>query len=437
MSCYFVYGTLGAGKGIFLARKMQEYLARGSRVATNVDLFPENLCPNTTESISRIPSLFRLEDLDQLGRGCPDEEKEHLGGLFLDEGAIWLNARDWNAKGRRELIYKLLMIRKLGWDIYIAVQDPESTDKQALGSLGENFICCSRLDYFRIPVISPAYDFYRLVKTRGKEQTSKILPHINKASYRVGKSKNIKPTHSETYRPKEYFGTYDTNQIFEIEQELYNERLIDMRAPFSYIPGKTLKEWYAPEPELEKAQEPPMTIFGIPNIWKRTVVGQEPKTKKPWVSIVLTALFAFFAITLWSIVLSDSSEAQTVDGAASASESAQQTGNPNENTKPLAPPVPDYLQGVYISGYLALKDSKGNITYDYAMHDRYHRSFDTLHYAVSVTPAAPCLAWLTTHDNISIKVTCELEPEPQRAQASGSLNNFDLIDGAKKAMEAI
>ncbi|HGF4931527.1 TPA: zonular occludens toxin domain-containing protein, partial [Vibrio parahaemolyticus] len=264
MACYFVYGTLGAGKGIFLAKKMKEYLARGSRVATNVDLFPENLCPNTKEPISRIPSVFRLEDLDQLGRGCSEDEKVNLGGLFLDEGVFWLNARDWNAKGRKELIQKLVMIRKLGWDIWIAVQDPESVDKQALNALGEHFVCCTRLDHFRIPIISPIYDFYRLVKSKGREQSTKILPHINRASYRRGKTKQgNKPYFSETYRPKDFFGTYDTNQIFQVDYEDYDLRQVDMRASFSYIPGSTLKQWYKPDLQLSSSNSKKVPLLSM------------------------------------------------------------------------------------------------------------------------------------------------------------------------------
>ncbi|WP_337120977.1 zonular occludens toxin domain-containing protein, partial [Staphylococcus aureus] len=99
----------------------------------------------------------------------------------------------------KELIQKLVMIRKLGWDIWIAVQDPESVDKQALNALGEHFVCCTRLDHFRIPIVSPIYDFYRLVKSKGREQSTKILPHINRASYRRGKAKQgNKPYFSET-----------------------------------------------------------------------------------------------------------------------------------------------------------------------------------------------------------------------------------------------
>lgn len=412
MACYFVYGTLGAGKGIFLSRKMKEYIARGSRVATNVDLFPEKLCPNTVEPISRVPSIFRLEDLEQLGRGCPPEEKKNLGGLFLDEGALWLNARDWNAKGRKELIHLLIMIRKLGWDIYIAIQDPESTDKQALGALGENFICCSRLDHFRIPVVSDIYDFYRLVKSKGREQSSKLLPHINKASYRYGKSKQgNKPYRKETYRPKDFFGTYDTNQIFEIDQEFIDGRLVDMRAPFSYIPGKTLKEWYM-------SDSPEQT--------------QQTKRKFPWLSIFSFLFFTIAATASWALVLGGDEPKQSQPNPQTPT--TQQSVSPNVSI----PQVPDYLDGAYISGYVLWKDKKGNLTYDYAIHDKHHRSFDVSHYAVTVTPAAPCIAWLTTHDNINVKITCSLKPQvsPDK-NASGVLAGFNLGDMAKQTMEAI
>ncbi|KFE30597.1 zonular occludens toxin domain-containing protein [Vibrio mimicus] len=404
MSCYFVYGTLGAGKGIFLARKMKEYLARGSRVATNVDLFPDKLCPNTVEPISRLPSVFRLEDLDQLGRGCPEEEKTKLGGLFLDEGAVWLNSRTWNEKGRKELIDKLLMIRKLGWDIFIAIQDPESTDKQALGALGEHFICCTRLDHFRVPLLSSILDFYVLCKTRGKQQHFNLLPHINKASYRRGIQKQgNKPYNSETYRPSDYFGMYDTNQIFEVDQEFLAGRLVDMRAPFTYVPGKTQKQWYSPPEPLPEQKT-------------------KAKTKFPWLSLFLFFFFLLGAVFFLSIAFSsepDSPKTKT-------SPDAQQTN---------LPAVPDYLQGLYISGYLLIKRGD-KLTYDYAIHDRFHRSFDVSHFAVRVTPAAPCLAWLTTVDNVNVQITCQIVPYEEIQKSQPVLADFSLTDVAKATIEA-
>lgn len=409
MACYFVYGTLGAGKGIFLSRKMKEYLARGSRVATNVDLFPENLCPNTEEVISRVPSVFRLEDLDQLGRGCPEEEKKNLGGLFLDEGVFWLNSRDWNQKGRRELIQKLVMIRKLGWDIYIAVQDPESVDKQALNALGEHFICCTRLDHFRIPLISPIYDFYKLIRSKGKEQSSQILPHINRASYRRGKSKQgNKPYYNETYRPKDFFGTYDTNQIFEIDYEDYQDRQVDMRSSYTYLSGKTLKEWYT-EPEEIKVK---------------------PKNKKPWFTIFILLFFIFSAAYSWSIALSD-------DNPESLPKVEQIKEEPTK-IKTVVNLIPDYLQGVYISGHVMIRRSNGVITYDYAMHDRYDRSFDYTYYSLKLTSASPCDAWLETYDNQKIKITCRLPTfDSQKSKDSSVLDNFSLSESATKALNSI
>ncbi|MCR9650167.1 hypothetical protein NB559_09915 [Vibrio parahaemolyticus] len=405
MACYFVYGTLGAGKGIFLAKKMKEYLARGSRVATNVDLFPENLCPNTKESISRIPSVFRLEDLDQLGRGCSEDEKVNLGGLFLDEGVFWLNARDWNAKGRKELIQKLVMIRKLGWDIWIAVQDPESVDKQALNALGEHFVCCTRLDHFRIPIVSPIYDFYRLVKSKGREQSTKILPHINRASYRRGKAKQgNKPYFSETYRPKDYFGTYDTNQIFEIDYEDYGLRQVDMRASFSYISGSTLKQWYKPD-----------------------VQPVASNTKKiPFLSILLFISFLLAAAYSWSIALSDD------EPVIQSNQSTQST-----SSKVVVPAIPDFLQGVYISGHVMIRRASGQITYDYAMHDRYHRSFDYVYYSLKLVAASPCDAWLETYDGIKYKVSCRLPVVDSSPKSSSVLDDFSLADTATKALNSI
>ncbi|MGY5581449.1 zonular occludens toxin domain-containing protein [Vibrio cincinnatiensis] len=407
MSCYFVYGTLGAGKGIFLARKMKEYLARGSRVATNVDLFPEFLCPNTTSSISRIPSIFRLDDLTNLGRGCPEEEKTKLGGLFLDEAAIWLNSRTWNEKGRKELIDKLILIRKLGWDIYIAIQDPESTDKQALGALGEHFICCTRLDHFRIPIISPLFDFYRLVKSKGREQHSKILPHINRASYRRGISKQgNKPYYSETYRPKDYFGTYDTNQIFELDNEFIDGRLVDMRASFSYLPGKTLRHWYVPEPEIKS----------------KTV-----RKKFPLLSFFAFLLFSSFAVFAWSMALSSSDKDQVSQDVVTTVKSS------TNDSKVIK--VPDYLQGARITGHVLWKKSDGTFTYDYAIHDRFNRSLDVTFYGVTLTPVAPCLAWLTTIDNITVQLSCSLPPVQSSAQTEPVLANFNLTDMAKSTID--
>ncbi|HEQ3512566.1 TPA: hypothetical protein VGS70_004708 [Vibrio parahaemolyticus] len=407
MSCYFVYGTLGAGKGIFLARKIKEYLARGSRVATNVDLFPDVLCPNTIEPISRIPSVFRLEDLDQLGRGCPEEEKKQLGGLFLDEGVFWLNSRDWNQKGRRELIQKLVMIRKLGWDIYIAVQDPESVDKQALNALGEHFICCTRLDHFRIPIFSTLYDFYKLVKTKGKQQSTSILPHINRASYRRGKTKQgNKPYYSETYRPKDFFGTYDTNQIFQVDYEDLNDKQVDMRASFSYLPGKTLNDWYA---------EP--STFTENN--KRS--GLYPR---------LLALF-FFIVSpfyVWSLVLKQDPETSQVT-------SSSQTTSPNNSQRQVVSRVPDYLQGVYITGHIMIIRDDGTVTYDYALHDRYDRSFDHLHYGLTLTPSSPCDAWLKSYSGEPYKISCRLSLPQQNNQSKGSvLDDFSLAQSTISAM---
>lgn len=378
MACFFVYGTLGAGKGIYLAKKMREYLARGSRVATNVEVVPEKLSPNSNDSISRIPSVFDVTHLDQLGRGCPEDEKKELGGLFLDEGAIWLNSRDWNSKGRRELINKLVMIRKLGWDIYIAVQDPESTDKQALNALGENFICCSRLDQFRIPIVSAVADNYVFMKTRGRRNKANLMPHLNRASHRYGKSKQgNKPISKETYSPRSFFGMYDTNQLFSIDSEFYCGRSVDMRAPFSYLSGKQLREWYpdeTPAPEPKKK----MSLSG------KLLVA----------CLVILSLFAY-------VTLSNAG-----DDVKLVKPVKQSTTAPTDST--AAPDFPPFYDGLYITGHVLIRD-QGKITYDYAI-EKNGQGFGYYYYGISVTPVSPCQAWLNTPEGYKIPVFCGSAP---------------------------
>ncbi|ENM3811343.1 hypothetical protein NYD84_003645, partial [Vibrio cholerae] len=194
--------------------------------------------------ITRLPDIPRIEDIKALGRGCPDGEKQKLGGLFLDETSIFLNARSWNDKDRAEWIAYIRLLGKMGWDVFFTTQDPESVDKQILAATGEEFIHCVRKDYFRIPVVSDFYDIYRIFKTKGQERESKILPHINEAAYRRGKTKLFnKPYRSEIYRPVQFFGTYDTNQMFNIDVMHLRGRDVDMRATYSLLPGQTLRKY--------------------------------------------------------------------------------------------------------------------------------------------------------------------------------------------------
>lgn len=415
MAVYFVWGKLGAGKTIYCVRKMKEYAARGSRIATNFDVLPEKLTPNTSESILRIPDHPRIEDFDIMGRGAPVEEKTQLGGLFLDEMATWMNSRSWNDKSRAKLLDWFLHARKHGWDVYFMVQDPEAVDKQLLGALGEHFVECSRLDRFRIPIFSDIADFYNLVRSRGKKQTSTIVPHINKAITYYGKSKlGRQKVRTEFYKPVDFFGTYDTNQIFDNGHEVLNDHLVDMRAPFSLLPGKTLNAWSKEKPVLE------------------TPVKEKSKVKLPWGSLVLFLVFALGAYYFWP---SSEEPAQVEPVQVSNSSLPAARVEHHQQSKP------PYLKGVYISGYVIKKD-KMTYSYDYAFHNEFDESAGLEYFGVRIFGISPCHAQVVTHDNQRIDIYCGSQrkrdrEERQQEQLQNPVNDLSLTKMATETINAI
>ncbi|WP_217532229.1 zonular occludens toxin domain-containing protein [Vibrio cholerae] len=436
MASFWVYGSIRAGKGIFIARKMQQYLARGSRVATNVNVFPEKLDPNGTVSITRLPDIPRIEDIKALGRGCPDGEKQKLGGLFLDETSIFLNARSWNDKDRAEWIAYIRLLGKMGWDVFFTTQDPESVDKQILAATGEEFIHCVRKDYFRIPVVSDFYDIYRIFKTKGQERESKILPHINEAAYRRGKTKLFnKPYRSEIYRPVQFFGTYDTNQMFNVDVMHFRGRDVDMRATYSLLPGQTLRKYEIIRnmQEAQAKQETTDMALTLDDI-------QLPKQKPPFPKwqLLFFLLFAFLAVFTWNSILSTDEPQQ-----ANQTQQTQTVKTESSNAPVPADDTPDYLKGVYISGWVLI-NKNGAYVYDYALHNSEHTGFDYMAYGLQLKPAAPCVAWLTTVDGFSKQITCRFSSGSKASDSSqlaqqqtSTLSNFSLgtiVDSTLESM---
>ncbi|ELO1963803.1 zonular occludens toxin domain-containing protein, partial [Escherichia coli] len=127
-----IVGELGQGKGIVAAYFATLYYRRGLRVASNYPFDTTVLDPSCENPLTVIPASPRIEDLKALGRGCPEEEKTRFGALFLDECGTWFNARDFARKDRLPLIDWLIHSRKLGWDVYLIVQDEKNIDTQIL-----------------------------------------------------------------------------------------------------------------------------------------------------------------------------------------------------------------------------------------------------------------------------------------------------------------
>lgn len=411
MAVYFVTGKLGAGKTIYCVKKMREYAARGSRVATNFDIFTDKLTPRSEIPFLRIPDHPRPEDLKNMGRGCPEEEKRQLGALFLDEMATWMNSRQWNDKNRPALLDWFIHARKLGWDVYFMVQDADSVDKQLLSALGEHFIECSRLDRFRVPIFSDLYDFYRLLKTKGREQTgNSIIPHVNKALTYYGKSKlSRQKVNAEFYKPHEYFGTYDTNQIFSPGIEVLNDKTVDMRASFSTLPGKTLNAWYNPDLTASKPPRPKITtgtkIMGILSL------------------VFAAASYAMFTGN------------EPSGSPANASSTSTNTGQANPDASQSEPPLPPIYQNLIITGYMYIRKD-GSETYDYAFSRTNGNRFDYAHYGLTLIPVSSCMAWLQTVHGQQFAVYCgELDTQTV-SSSQPALQNFDIASAVQNAYDA-
>ena len=136
MPVYVITGKLGSGKGLIAVSKIQEYLNQGRRVATNIDLKMEKLInPWAKKSIVyRLPDFPTSSDFNAIGKGYDgDLVGDHRnGGLFLDEAALWFNARTFNERDRAEKI--ALITSFLSWGL--SQLDSLITSVPVLASVG-------------------------------------------------------------------------------------------------------------------------------------------------------------------------------------------------------------------------------------------------------------------------------------------------------------
>jgi zona occludens toxin len=138
-----VTGPPGAGKSLYALRQLGDALDRGKPVATNVELAAGAAAtvarsnwarrilrrvPRATARIERqvyvSSSLVDLFSVRLRGRG------EDRGVMVLDEAHYWLNARNWSSGDREAVVTFFTQHRKLGWKVFLVVQDAEMIDKQ-------------------------------------------------------------------------------------------------------------------------------------------------------------------------------------------------------------------------------------------------------------------------------------------------------------------
>ncbi|SMY16096.1 zonular occludens toxin domain-containing protein [Photobacterium aquimaris] len=213
MAVYVITGKLGGGKSIMSVSKVRDYLNQDRIVATNIDLNLHWLVRHQAKKcrVMRVPDKPTVFDLNAIGlgnpliaRGIKDESRNGL--LLLDECGTWFNSRDWNDKGRKDLIDWIIHARKRGWDIGFIVQDLSVLDKQARVMFAEHVVYCRRTDRMTIPFIG---SLYRMITG-----TQLKLPKMHVGVVKYGTERHSMTVDKWTCFGSGLYNAYNTSQIF-------------------------------------------------------------------------------------------------------------------------------------------------------------------------------------------------------------------------------
>lgn len=235
MAVYAITGKLGSGKGKAGIDQIRRYLRAGKRVATNCDVFLEHLMSERDKgSVIRVPDKPNAVDLYMIGSGnkfvqfdpliahsisgmtatapspllLPGFDESHNGALVLDECGSWLNTRNFQDKGRAELLEWAIHARKYGWDIFFIMQNISQVDKQLRDSLLEYVVRLNRLDRMKVPFVSSGLKMLTAGATDGS------MPRMHIGVVRLGPSPDGIVADRWMFRGDDLNRAYNTTQVF-------------------------------------------------------------------------------------------------------------------------------------------------------------------------------------------------------------------------------
>lgn len=199
-------GKRGSGKTLGALDMIRRYLEEGRAVATNIDLFVENLVPAYNETRwYRIPDYPSAADLKALPLGNDDPTNEKRNGLLvLDEAATFLNSREWQGSGRQDVISWLVQSRKWGWDLLLIAQHANLIDKQVRDALIEIQGTVKRMDKMQVPLLSTFYKYFT--------QKPLHFPRIHFVALKYGFTPDAPVADRWFWRGGELHKAYDTLQ---------------------------------------------------------------------------------------------------------------------------------------------------------------------------------------------------------------------------------
>jgi len=232
-------GPLGSGKTLAAVGLVSDYLAEGRKVATNIDIAFSNFKNQAFRcQCMRVNDIPTARDLKAIGLGHdgerPDEERNGL--LILDEAALWLNARSWNDKWRKDVIAWFVHARKLRWDVVIVVQSETVLDKSVVNMFGEYSIKVMNLSKIKMPFVGWIGKL-----TRGRPF---MLPKVHKATWFYNGSGSSLKQDTRSYTGKDVYHLFDTEQGF---------GHLDERGTYSFLSPWHLKGRYASEQRSSKS----------------------------------------------------------------------------------------------------------------------------------------------------------------------------------------
>lgn len=208
MAVHFITGKLGSGKSLVAVGKIRDYLRRGAKVATNLDIRLNKMFGDDAKKacLYRLPDKPTIQDLETIGLGNTTYDESKNGLLVLDECGTWFNSRTWADKERQLVINWFLHARKKGWDIIFIIQNIAVVDKQAKLTLAEHVVYCRRLDKMSIPFVGTIWKIFTGEPLR--------LPKLHVASVRYGDLPTSLIVDRWWYFGLDLYDCYDTKQAF-------------------------------------------------------------------------------------------------------------------------------------------------------------------------------------------------------------------------------
>lgn len=277
MSDYLITGKKGNGKSIFAVGVIIDALLAGKKVATNLDLHLHKRNPYWklwAGQLTRLPDVIDISDLAAIGRGQAGVVEDDNGVILLDETSKILNSRDWQNKGRNDVLDWLVHSRKLGWDVYMIAQGVTQLDKMLRTSLLEYHVQVIRTDKWKIPMIG---NLGKLII--GKPFT---FPKLHIGVIRQGFHQGAVVVDRKYYRGIHYYDLYDTQQLFLERDHPQASGLYSVLDPWTthgrHLPARPRSVWH----RVQLA-----TVSFVNCDFPRPALAPKPKPKHPLVERIM------------------------------------------------------------------------------------------------------------------------------------------------------